>query len=240
MTSRFLIDLRLGPRTLEVAAELLASVAGCCVSQPLPLLLMDNHLPYPAAILQVFGVVQHRRRRRDRRGRFHKHREPRLKAPAGLLAGVVCKIRDATGKLLRVRNRRLFGKLKEVRRRIRKLHIGQDINTAHIERINGTIRGQVARLGRRTRNGSRRRHPLTWALWLFRDLYNWVRVHGSLEGRTPAMALGLAEGVWTVRRYVEQPVHVSDLQREDWAEQRKSALESALETHERKKRLPTS
>jgi hypothetical protein len=221
---------------LESAAELLASVAGCCVGQPLPLLLVDNHLPYPAAILQVFGRVRHGRRRHGR-GRF-KH--PRLDAPAGLLAGVVCKIRDAGGNLLRVRTRRLFGKLKDLRRRIRQLHIGQDINTAHIERLNGTIRGQVARLARRTRNGSRRRRPLQWALWLWRDLYNWVRPHGGLDGRTPAMALGLAEQVWTVRQYVEQPVHVSDLQRDLWAEQRKSALESALEAHERRKPLPTS
>ena len=240
VVSRFLIDLRLGPRTLESAAELLASVAACCAGQPLPLFLVDNHLPYPAAILQVFGQVQHRRRRRDRRGRLHQYKGPRLKAPAGLLAGVVGKIRDATGNLLRVRTRLLFGKLKDLRSRIRDLHIGLDINTAHIERLNGTIRGQVARLARRTRDLSRRRRPLQWALWLWRDLYNWVRPHGSLDGRTPAMALGLAETLWTVRRYVEQPVHVSDLERESWAERRKSLLESALETHKRKKRLPTS
>ena len=134
----------------------------------------------------------------------------------------------------------MFGSLKEIRRLIRKLGIGRDINTAHIERVNGTIRGQVARLGRRTRNGSRRRHPLAWALWLFRDIYNWVRVHGSLNGRTPAMALALAEEPWPVRRYVNYPVHVSELQRQLWAEQRESLLKSALEPQKRKKRLPTS
>src|SRR3990172_4028728 len=64
VVSRFLIDLRLGPRTLESAAALLGRVAGCCVGQPLPLFLVDNHLPYPAAILQVFGRVRHGRRRR--------------------------------------------------------------------------------------------------------------------------------------------------------------------------------
>ncbi len=54
-------------------------------TQPPPLLLIDNHLPYPAAILQVFGVIRHRRRKRGR-GRL-KH--PDLKPPPGLLAGVV-------------------------------------------------------------------------------------------------------------------------------------------------------
>jgi len=232
-----MVELFLGPRTLESAAKLLASVAACCVGGSLPLLLVDNHSPYPAAILQVFGVPKHRRRRGPTKRR---RKQPQLKAPPGLLVGVVVKIRDATGNLLRVRTKALFGRLKDIRRLIRKLHIGQDINTAHIERVNGTIRGHVARLGRRTRNGSRRRRPLQWALWLFRDLYNWVRVHGSLNGRTPAMALGLAQEPWSVRCYVRHPVHVSDLERQLWAEQRESLLTSALDARKRKKLLPTS
>jgi hypothetical protein len=229
--------LRLGPRTLESAAELLASVAACCRFGSLPLVLIDNHLPYPAAILQVFGVLKHRHRQgRNKRRR----RQPGLKAPPGLLVGVVLKIRDAAGNLLRVRTRALFGRRKDIRRRISQLGIGREINTAHIERMNGTIRGQVARLGRRTRNGSRRRGTLRWALWLWRDLYNWTRAHGSLLGRSPAMALGLAQEVWTVGRYVNHPVHVSDLQGDLWAEDRQELLTSALEARERKKLLPTS
>jgi hypothetical protein len=231
-----MVDLRLGPRTLETAAQLVVSVAACCEGQTLPLLLMDNHLPYPAAILQVFGEVLHRRRRHGH-GRF-KH--PRLKPPAGLLVGVVLKIRDGTGNLVGVRTRALFGRRKDIIRRIRQLHIGRGINTAHIERANGTIRGHVARLGRRTRNGSRRRRTLRWALWLWRDLYNWTRAHASLLGRSPAMALGLAQELWTVPQYVRHPVHVSDIQRDAWAEQRRELLTSALEARERKKTVPTS
>jgi hypothetical protein len=234
--SRFVIDVRLAPRTLESAVELLASVAECCLGQPLPLLLMDNHLPYPAAILHVFGTLLHGRRRHCRGRRKH----PRLQPPPGLLAGVVLKIRDAAGNLLRVRTRALFGRRRDIARRIRELGIGQQINTAHIERINGTVRGQVARLGRRTRNGSRRRRTLQWALWLWRDLYNWTRVHASLLGRSPAMALGLAQELWNVPQYVNHPVQVSDLQRDLWAEQRQDLLTSALQARKRKKQLPTS
>jgi hypothetical protein len=232
-----MLELCLAPRTLEAATGLVASVAACCGGQPLPVLLVDNHLPYPGAILQVFGVLKHRRRT----GRIKRRRkQPGLKAPPGLLVGVVLKIRDATGNLLRVRTRTLFGRRKDIRRRIRQLHIGRTINTAHIERVNGTIRGQVARLGRRTRNGSRRGRTLRWALWLWRDLYNWVRPHGALDGCSPAMALGLAQELWTVQHYIEYPVHVSDFQREVWAEQRKNLLIPATEAPKRKKLLPTS
>jgi hypothetical protein len=221
---------------MEMAAELVASVAVCCTGQSFPLILVDNHLPYPAAILQVFGVIQHRRRRHGR-GRF-KH--PRLKAPLGLWAGVVEKVRNARGRVLKVKTRALFGRLKDIQRRIRRLRIGREINTAHIERLNGTLRGQQARLTRRTRNGSRLGEMLQWALWLWRDLYNWVRPHGSLEGRTPAMALGLTQELWSIHRYVRHPVHVSDLQREVWLEQRQAVLTSALDDYQRKKRMPTS
>ena len=208
----------------------------CGTPQPPPLLLIDNHLPYPAAILQVFGVIRHRRRKRGR-GRL-KH--PDLKPPPGLLAGVVEKVRNATGQLLRVRTRALFGRKRDIQRRVRRLDIGEQINTAHIERLNGTLRGQQARLTRRTRSGSRLAQALQWSLWLWRDLYNWIRPHGSLNGCTPAMALGLATAVWTVDQYVAHPVHVSDLQREIWAEERQSCLTSALDARKRRKLLPTS
>jgi hypothetical protein len=218
-----------------LAVQLVASVALCCAGAP-PLLLVDDHLPYPAAILQVFGVVQHRRRP-SRRGR---KRQPRLKPPPGLLAAVVQKVRDAAGRLLRVRPRRLFGRLREVRQGIARLRIGREVNTAHLERLNGTLRGQQARLRRRTRSGSRGESWLQWSLWLWRDLYNWVRPHGSLGGRTPAQAQGLAERPWTVQEYASYPVHVSDLQREEWAQRREKAQESALDRYKRRKRLPTS
>ena len=127
-----------------------------------------------------------------------------------------------------------------IEKRIRKLGIGQNINTSHMERLNGTIRGQQARLARRTRNGSHLEQMLQYSIWLWRDLYNWTRVHYSLLGETPAMALGLTTQVWTVLKYILYPVHVSDLQCQDWAEQRNSVLESAVDVYKRNKALPIS
>ena len=235
VVSRFVVDLRVGPRTLELASELMASVAWAC-GDHLPLLLIDNHLPYPAAILQVWGELLHGRRRRGRGRRKH----PRLKPSAGLLAAVLEKVRDDSWRVVRVRARRLFGNLKEVRRRLRKLKIGHEVNTAHVERLNGTLRCQQGRLARRTRKGSRLERLLQRSLWLWRDLYNWTRVHGSLLGRTPAMVLELAQDVWSVRQYVLHPVHVSDLQRAIWAEERQEWLTSALSRLKPKESLPVS
>lgn len=232
-----MIDIRVGPRTLETAAQLVASVALACGSlDPSLLLLIDDHRPYPAAILLVLGMMQHRRRP-SKRGR---KRHPRLKAPAGLLVGVVRKIRDQSGKLLSVKRRALFGRLKDICRRIEEVGIGEWINTSHLERLNGTIRGQVAWLTRRSRCTLHVEAVLQWGVWLWRDLYHWTPVHGSLHGCTPAMAIGLTDHVWTVQEYASYPVHISELHQETWAARRKAALESALDTRKRKKTLPTS
>lgn len=228
--------MRIGPRTLELAKELVASVAICCGKVHSPLLLIDEHLPYPAAILHVFGQVKHRRRKNG----LGRKCKPTLKPAAGLLVGVVKKIRDAKGKLLEVTTYALFGRMKDIKHRIRRLGIGTGINTSHLERLNGTLRTQQSRLSRRTRNLSKLAIVLQWALWLWRDLYNWTRVHGSLQGCSPAMVLGLTKKVWSVLEYIRYPVHVSDLQREQWAEHRKDVLESALEKYQCKKSSPIS
>ena len=235
--SRFVIDVRVGPRTKETAVDLVSSVALCGPSATAPpLFLVDDHLPYPAAILEVYGRIQHRRRR-HRRGR-RKH--PRLKPPPELLAGVVKKVRDAGGNLRRVSRRGLFGSKRAVIARIQELGIGETIHTAHVERLNGTLRGQQARLARRTQTLSRRRRRLQWSLWLWRDQYNWTRRHRAFDQQTPAMAQALTDHVWSVAEYLRYPVHVDDLQRAFWADARQMVKTSALNDQKRLKSMPTS
>jgi hypothetical protein len=237
VVSRFLIDLRVGPRDLTTAAELVASVALCVPAGAAPpLMLVDNHLTYPAALLQVFGAILHRRRKR----RHGRRKHPGLKPPPGLLAGVVHKVRDSSGNVVEVKARALFGRLRTIKQRIAELGIGTTVNTSHLERLNGTMRCQQARLARQPRCVSRDARRLQWSLWLWRDLYNWVRVHGALEGRTPAMAMGLSERVWSVLEYVRHPVHADDLTRAIWAEERAEVLTSALDRQKPRKAMPAS
>lgn len=237
VVSRFVIDLRVGPRDLATAADLVASVALCVPAGATPpLMLVDNHLPYPSALLRVFGEILHRRRKR----RHGRRKNPGLRPPSGLLAGVVDKIRDSSGNVVKVRARALFGRLKAIKARVVALGIGTTVNTSHLERLNATMRCQQARLARRPRCVSRDASRLQWSLWLWRDIYNWARVHGSLDGRTPAMAAGLSERVWSVLDYVKHQVHVDDFTHEIWAEEREMALTSALDRRKPQKTVPSS
>jgi hypothetical protein len=215
-------------------------VASVAVCRPAgvapPLMLIDNHLPYPAALLQVCGEVLHRRRQR----RWGPKKGPGLKPPPGLLVGVVPKVRDASGHLVKVSAGALFGRLKAIKARVAELAIGTTISTAHVERLHGTLRCQQARLARRPRCASRDGRRLPWSLWLWRDLDNWVRSHGSLGGRTPAMEQGLSDHAWTVPEYVRHPVDGDDLTRAIWADEREEALTSAVDRQKPRKAVPSS
>jgi hypothetical protein len=79
----------------------------------------------------------------------------------------------------------------------------QVLNTASIERLNGTFRRGLAVLGRRTRCAARRATTVTRGMYLVGTVYNFCCMHSSLTteaGRrqTPAMAAGLTDHVWTV------------------------------------------
>jgi hypothetical protein len=84
------------------------------------------------------------------------------------------------------------------------------MQTAFMERWDGTLRGRVAPLRRRTRCLSWDRLRHRGRVWLLGSLYNVVRPHKSLrqgrKARTPAMALGLTDHVWSYREYIWLPV----------------------------------
>ena len=72
------------------------------------------------------------------------------------------------------------------------------VGTALIERFNGTCRSGLRRLTRKCYGFSKCLEMLQSAVSLFVGYYNFCRVHGSLKGRTPAMAAGLTDHVWTI------------------------------------------
>jgi IS1 family transposase len=205
MGSWFLLWVDFGPRTQETAAALIAQVVAR--ARQLPLFLTDGWKAYPAALLQVVGVV-YRPRRRGHVGRKPK---PRLVAPKNLFYAQVVKVRNTAGQVVEVSKRVVYGGPRRFRKQLRLRQLGKTIQTAFMERWYGTLRGLVAPLRRRTRclSWSRPRHR--GKVWLLVSLYNFVMPHKSLRQgrtpRTPAMAIGLTDHVWSYREYIWLPVH---------------------------------
>jgi IS1 family transposase len=207
MGSWFLLWVDFGPRTQDTAAVLIAQVVARV--RHLPLFLTDGWKAYTAALLQVVGVV-YRPRRRGKVGRKPK---PRLVAPTTLFYAQVVKCRNKAGQVMDVRRRVVFGGPRRFVKQLRLRQLGETIQTAFMERWYGTLRGLVASLRRRTRclSWSRSRHR--GKVWLMVSLYNFVLPHKSLRQgrtpRTPAMAIGLTDHVWSYREYIWLPVHAN-------------------------------
>ena len=80
------------------------------------------------------------------------------------------------------------------------------LNTAYIERLNGTFREHLASLARRTRGLARTVTRLEAGMWLVGTIYNFCTPHASLgemaakavRDRTPAMAAGITRRCWSV------------------------------------------
>ena len=231
MGSWFLLWVDFGPRTQDTAAVLMAPVIAR--TQALPLLLTDGWKAYTAALLQVVGVV-YRPRRRGKVGRKPK---PRLVAPKNLFYAQVVKVRDKAGHVVEVSRRVVFGGPRRFGKQLRLRQLGETIQTAFMERWYGTLRGLVAPLRRRTRclSWSRTRHR--GKVWLVVSLYNFVMPHKSLRQgrtlRTPAMAIGLTDHIWSYREYIWLPVHTDPVLTKQMDERIARLLTPALQDQPR-------
>jgi hypothetical protein len=72
------------------------------------------------------------------------------------------------------------------------------IHTAFIERLKGSFRASLAPLVRRPHGLARTQHPVTCAVFLLGCVYNFCRVHATLNHATPAMAAHLTDPIWSV------------------------------------------
>ena len=205
MQSLFILWVEFGARTTATSARLIAQVVARV--RELPLMLTDGWKCYTTALLQVVGRVY----RPHRKGKVGRKPKPRVVAPENLFYAQVIKVRDQAGRVVDVKRKVIFGGPRRFFTALRARGLGTTIQTAFMERWYGTVRGWVAALRRRTRclSWSEERHR--GRVWLIVSLYNWVLPHKSLQQgrkrRTPAMALGLTDHVWSYTEYIWLPVH---------------------------------
>lgn len=190
-----------------LVAATLRRVAACAASTAL-LLCVDGFSAYVGAVRTVFRVAVHT----GRRGR------PRLVLPDTVLLAQVVKSHQGR-RLVDVTRRVVFGTAAAVAAAIARTKGGTQINTAYIERLNATFRANLAPLTRRGRHLAHGTTLLHSGMWLVGTAYNFCWMHESLRlraigsrkwlERTPAMAAGLTDHVWTLDdllRYRVPPV----------------------------------
>jgi len=191
----------------RVVHQVVQVLAPGCV----PLFLTDGFKEYTTALLAHFGYWIQPARRQDK----GPNPKPRwMPLPQLLYAQVVKTVRRR--RLVDVKHRVVFGTLAAVEQVLAPL--GWQINTAFVERLNLTIRQHVAAVGRRVSTLCKGEDGVRQQLSLYHVYYNFCLPHASLrqplpqsepthgsgsakrwQPRTPAMAAGLTDQVWTLR-----------------------------------------
>lgn len=146
-----------------------------------------------------------------KRGPGRPRKEPKRILDPDLCYAQVDKRRES-GRVVEVKRRILFGSAEEIAQILEADGCGSQINTAYVERDNLTSRQSNGRLVRKTLSHSKKVLFLQRQIVLEDAIYNFVRPHSALrvalprpaahgrkwEARTPAMAAGLTNHIWTL------------------------------------------
>ncbi len=186
-------------RDTNLIVALIQKVRSCALCRPL-LFCVDGCKTYIGAIHRVFREPIHT----GQPGR------PRLRPWDGIHIAQVVK-RYARKRVVAVTRRVVQGTQAQIDALLHETQGGGVINTAYIERLNATFRARITALVRRGRALARQRSTLHQAMYLVGTVYNFCIYHKSLRvgvylphgrrrwlRRTPAIAAGLTDHLWTV------------------------------------------
>ena len=195
-----------GARTIENTEALVEEfrrwTGGCLMD----LMTSDDYPADETAILHAYG----RTITPPRTGKPGRPGAPYKAPPAGLNYAVVTKRRER-GRVVEVGTRVVFGAVAAVLMALRLSRVSRAINTAFVERQNGTDRHRNAR---KTYRFSKdwRYHEVMTCLGMYYCNFCWpARTLGLKDAagrrvqRSPAMAAGLTDHVWSMSEWLSRP-----------------------------------
>ena len=198
-----------GRQSAEHTLLLVEDVARRTGGQPLELFTSDENPAYAWALLEVYGE-EVQPRRKGRRGRKPK---PVKVPPRGLTYATVHKTRKKN-RVVKVEARVVYGTKKAVQRALGNSSVSDSVNTVYVERHNGTDRNRNARKVRKTYCFSKdwEVHEALTYFTMYSYNFCWpVRTLRQKIGRrcyrqrTPGMAAGLTDHVWSLREWLTYP-----------------------------------
>ena len=206
---RLVLSVVPGRRTPEHTRLLVEDVARRTGGRPLALFTSDENPAYAEALVAVYGVEK-QPRRRGRRGRRPR---PIRVAPERLVYATVHKTREQN-RVVGVQARVVYGRRAAVQAALEASAVSGTVNTAFVERHNGTDRNRNARKARKTYCFSKDwdvHEALSYFTmysynfcWPVRTLRQGSRREGYRQ-RTPAMAAGLTDHIWTLKEWLSRP-----------------------------------
>jgi len=209
--SKLILTVDVGERTLAMAQRLVHQLTQVLAPDCAPLFLTDGFRDYLIALVTHYGQWIQPERRQGK-GPMPKPRW--MPWPQLRYAQVVKSYRQR--RIVGVKHQVVFGARETIESMLAKR--GWKINTAFIERLNLDFRQHVAAIGRRVNTRCTHEAGLRQQLALFHVYHNFVWPHASLrlplllpepihgtgavkqwQLRTPALAAGLTDHVWSLR-----------------------------------------
>src|SRR4030042_1606102 len=210
---RLVISVVPGKRTAKNVQNLMQDFKQRTGGRIMNLITSDEYRPYKRAILKAYGqkVAPPRTARRGRPKGSYRVPPPQLKY------ATVHKTRRK-GRVIKVDLRVVFGTQVEVAAAIEASAVSKTINTAFVERHNGTDRNRNARKVRKSYCFSKDWDIHNGMTYFTMYSYNFcwpvrtLRVKGS-NGRwlrrTPAMAAGWTDHIWSLHEWLTFPAFQS-------------------------------
>ena len=198
-----------GARNAENVESVVADVHRRTEGRPLRLMTSDDDPAYKEAILHVYGEEV----TTTPTGRASRRMVPEKVPPPRLTYATVEK-RRRLGRVVEILVHLIFGTMAALARALRTSKVSRRVNVSFLERYNATDRHRNARKVRKTYTFSKDWHvheSMTYFTiysynfcWAVRTL-NERDERGRVRQRSPAMAAGLADHVWTMREWITMP-----------------------------------
>jgi IS1 family transposase len=207
--------LQLGPRTQDLAHALVHAVVRVLAPGCVPVCTSDGLNLYYYALTAHFGEW----------ATDPATGKPKWQVALNLLYGQVIKSYRRR-RIFKVERRMQVGQLADLQTALTSLGFTGSINTAFVERLNLTLRHSIAALTRRSWATAQLTGELEAHLEWWRAYYHFCRPHQGLrlkletpqarkghqtlrqyEDRTPAMAAGLVNHIWSVEELVTFPLY---------------------------------
>jgi hypothetical protein len=208
--SRLVLSVVPGARDAESVKAVVADTKQRTGGRVMGLMTSDDYPAYETAILEAYGQEV----TTTPTGRPSRRMIPAKVPPPGLNYATVEKKREK-GRVVEILTRVVFGTMAAVEAVLANSKASRSINTSFLERQNATDRHHNARKVRKTYTFSKdwRVHESMTYFTMYSYNFCWpVRTlderdeRGRNRKRTPAMAAGLADHVWTMREWVTMPV----------------------------------